>query len=530
MSITATFTNDTLTQTWASSNKSDVFTTVEVDGGSVTRKLGACPNQSKNTLTYTSDGTAQKIHIGTWVSPALTEAISLASGVGFGLNHVTCWESAGQLNGYLYFKISVVTEAATVFSFDRDLTGWKAMEQANSIKEMGTTPADPRSMGASSTGQGINTFNPTTGADTLQIGERIAVELAFDTVGRASDTLNLEYGSRSNIEENATLSGTDSGAGSYSTEIALPFNLSTKEAEADWSSQSDFIIPWVAGTDTIAWADVGTDYTVAKWETTGAARYVNRRGGDVVSQMWIFQDDDYLYFALNNIVDGCIQTSDHQSIMLSTRNDWENDPETAQTDYVFVRDITAGTSGNRTPTLPVVAGDGNNDGEYVMQGNPAATFPENWELPTFSPTPNTCTFSSNSKAWVDGVDWRAGGPGATSTAPNPGGASAGAYSEFKIKKSTLNNWDGYTPLGVIVVMQCDVQAEGSTMFPSLLGVQIDKKDWPWPGLDYQPTDLKTSSTQTSLDEMDLRTNMSHRAYSVLQAKNKHFSMMLGFNF
>ena len=530
MAITATCTNDTLTQTWSSTNKSDAFTSVEIDGGSITRKLGACPTQSQNTLTYTSDGSAVKVHIGTWVSPATTEAISIANGMGFGLNHVTCWESAGQLNGYLYFKLSVVTEAGGVFSFDRSLTGWKAMEQADSIKEMGTNAADPRSMGGSSTGQGINTFNFTTGTDTLAIGERIAIELAFDTAGRNNDTLNLEYGSRSNIEEDDTISGSAMGAGSYATEVILPFNLSTKAAEADWSSQSDFIIPWVSGTNTIAWADVGTDWTVAKWQTTGAARYVNRRNGDVVSQMWIFQDDDYLYISLNNIVDGCIQTSDHHNVFLSTRSDWIGDLETAQTDYLFTRDITSGTSEAQVPTLPVVAGDGNNAGEYVMQGDSAATFPENWELPTYAAgPPATWTFSSNSKVWEDGTDWRAGGPGATSSAPNPGGSPSGAYSEFKISKSALNNWNGYTPLGMIILMQCDVQAEGSTMFPSLLGVQIDKKDWPWPGINYFPSDLKTSSTQTSLDEIDVRSNMSHRAYSILAAKG-FFTFSFGMNF
>jgi hypothetical protein len=530
MAITATCTNDTWSQTWTATNKSDAFTSVEIDGGSITRKLGAPSSQTQNTLTYTSDGTAKKIHIGTWVSPASPEAISIPNTAGFGLNHVTCWESAGQLNGYLYFKISVVTESGNQFSFDRALTGWKAMEQADSIKEMGTNAADPRSMGGSSTGQGINTFNFTTGTDTLAIGERIAIELAFDTVGRASDTLNLEYGSRSNIEEDSVISGTTPGAGSYATELILPFSFSTPALESAWTAQSDFIIPWVSGTDTIAWADVGTDWTVAKWDTTGAARYVNRRDGAVVSQMWIFQDDDYLYISTNNIVDGCIQTSDHHNVMLCTRTDWTTDLETDQADYVFTRDITSGTSGSRTPTIPVAAGDGNNSGEYVMQGSPLATYPENWELPAYAAGPNaTWTFSSNSKVWEDSVDWRAGGPGATSTAPNPGGSSSGAYSEFKIKKSTLNNWDGYSPLGVIILMQCDVQANGSTMFPSLLGVQIDKKDWPWPGLNYFPSDLKTASTQTSLDEIDVRVLMSHRAYSI-QDLNASFAMMFGATF
>jgi len=531
MSIVSTFTNITPTETWLTNNKSDSWATVEADGGSITRTLGDVETQTQNTVTYTSDGTVQTIHMGTWVTPSCPEVITLPLGCSFGFNHACAWESAGQLNANLYFKLSVVTQTGSTISFDRELTPWKAMQQASAIVELGIVQGSASPMGGAISNQGINTHNYTTALHTLQIGERIAVEVGISTAGRNTETVNFEFGSHSNLEEDADLVIGSVGTGPYGSEIVMPVTFSTAN-QGIWAQHSEMLIPWYSGgTDTISWADIGTDWSVAKWVTTGAKRYVNRLGGEVISQIWIFQDDEYLYIAGNNIIDGCIQGSDHMSIFLSPTDDWKGKLSANPLQWVFVRDITAGSSASRAPTLPVIAGDGDNQGEYVLQGLSGATYPLELEVPTYTASPNTCTFA-NAKAWVDGVDWRYGGPGATATAPNPNGASSGAYSEIKIKKSTLNNWNGRTDLGFMVVQQCDVQAKGSSMFPTMLGTRVDSADWPWPCGNYSPDVLVTASSKFSKDEMDLRVLMATHAHApeIVQLDDGSFVLRYGMVF
>ena len=104
-----------------------------------------------------------------------------------------------------------------------------------------------------------------------------------------------------------------------------------------------------------------------------------------------------------------------------------------------------------------------------------------------------------------------GGPGATATAPSPD-AVGGAYSEYKIRKSAIG-WDGLIPIGFMLVMQCDVQAKGHTMFPTTLGVLADFKDWNYPGWYFPAADgnLTASATTVAPDDADLRPIMAIHA-------------------
>lgn len=527
MSTIATFTNDTLSQTWSSSNKSDSSYPQSADGGSITRKLGNPSSQSNSSVIYSSDGSAANVHMGTWVTDPAPESVTLPNGCSFGLNNLCGYESSGLLNAYVAFKVSVVTESGGVLSFNRTLTNWKTLNRGGSNIELGTSAASSYPMGGASTSGGINTHAYTTAGDTIASGERIAVEIGITTSGRSGQNFRIEYGSHGNTPDDATLSAGSQGTGPYGTEIILPINFSEAYQDA-WGAHPEITVPWVSGTDTISWANTGTDWTAAKWTDTGAKRYVNRWNGSVNSQFWIFQDDDYLYMAINYIQDGCIQSSDHHKVFICAGSDWEDSLETDPDDWQFCRDITSGTSATRSPVLPSSQGDGNDDGEYVLQGLSSATYPENWEIPSYASGTKTFTFASNGYTWQDGVDWRFGGPGATSAAPNPGGSPAGAYSELKVKKSKLNNWNGYDSIGIMIITQCDVQGNGSTMFPWILGNQVDKSDWPWCGINYFPADAKTASSKTSQDDLDFRALMSGHAHWPLE--DTGFAMFFGCNF
>ena len=512
MSFLAILTSDTITETWSgSNNKSDSWSSVEADGGSITRKLGTITTPSQNTVTYTSGGAAQTIHMVT--DTGAPEAINILATSSFGINDIHAWESAGQLNGTVYIKISIVTESGGVLSYDRTLVDWVELKQGSTAREVGQNVGSSSPMGGVSS-VGITNYPQITGATTLAVDERLAIEVGFNTAGRNGDTLNIEYGDTPNDHTSSTLAVDSSGTGPYGSAIVVPITFS--EAYQDrWGEHSEINVPVVSGTDTIAWADVGSDWTVAKWQTTGASRYVTRQNGAPTGQMWIFQDDDYLYVAVNNIIDGCIQNSDHHELFLCPTGDWKNAVETDNEDWAFRRDITNGTSATRTPTLPVGVGDGDDQGEYILQGDPAATYPENWEIPSYDTPTKVFTFTSNSYTWTEGTDFRMGGPGATATAPAPTGASiGGAYSEFKISKAKLNNWNGTDHMGFICLMQCDVQADGFSSFPSSLGSRSDKNDWPWTGIYYSTADGKNASTKTpDKDELDLRPLMAAHAHA-----------------
>ena len=342
MSFIAICTSDTITDTWSVSNKSDAHTTVEADGGSLTWKLGAPSNQTTTTSTYTSGGVAEVIHMGTWVTDVGSpESISLLDTTAFGLNDIFGFVS-GNFDAFVEIKLSIVTEVATVLSFDRTLIDWTRIQNAGGDLGLGAATGDSSPMGAAVAG-GITNFPQMIAADTLAIGERIAVEIAIDTIGSVGNTVNIEYGAIPNQWSNAGLASNSVGTGKFGTSIICPITWAVVNFGV-WGVEHTINIPVVSGTDIISWANIGSDYTTAKWETTGAQRYVMRHDGVVTAQFWIFQDDDYLYIATNNIIDGCIQNSDHHEVFLCPTTDWQNTLEPDPQDWTFRRDITSGTS------------------------------------------------------------------------------------------------------------------------------------------------------------------------------------------
>ena len=507
MSITAVFSNTTLTQTWATSNKSDSYTSAEADGGSITRELGPVGTQSQQTVVYTCPAAIEKIHMGTWVTPAAPQNISVLANTNMVIGALSGYESAGTLNAYVAVKVSVVTESSNVLSFNRTLVDWTLIKVENTDLELGTVVGASAPMGGYSA-NGLASQLSITSADTIATGERIAIEVAIDKQANKTGTVAIEFGSDPDTIDDDTLTAGTIGTGPFSCAVLMPFAMNEAN-QSVWGDHhhSEIEIPRVAGTNAIAWADIGSDWTAAKWETNPAAHYVSRSAGAITAQFWIFQDDDYLYVATNNIIDGCIQPSDHHSIYICSDGNYENSLTTTTGDYLFRRDIVASTSFDGSdPTLPVAVGDGNDQGNCIFKGGSSNTYPNSWEIPTWTTATDTFSFSENgAEDWVEGVDYRMGGPGATTTAPN---GSAGAYSEFKIKKSRLNNWNGSDHIGIMVNLNCDVQGNGHTLWPRLLGNQVDKDDWNFSGVNYLATDGNTASSKSTASPMDLRPLMS----------------------
>lgn len=509
MSFLSLLTNETISETWSTSSKSDSWSTADADGGSIVRKLGALTAAGQQaTVIYTSDGTSKQIHMGTWVTDVGSpEVINIPLDSSFGIHRICGYESAGQLNANVYLKVSVVTESGGVLTWDRTLIDWNVIRSGAVAAELGLSVGSGNTLGSASN-TGITTYPRLTSAETIAIGERLAVEVGIATPGRNGDTVAIEFGDSPNHVDDFTLTAGAAGTGPFGSGLICPMNFALQANGDVWADHSEIAAPWVVGTDTIAWADIGTDWSTAKWVTTGAARYAVRFNGNVEAQFWVFQDDDFLYFATNNIIDGCIQPSDHHEIFICASSDWQDELTTDPLDWCFRRDIVAHVSSTTDPTLPVAQGDGNDQGNYILQGDNSLTYPITWEVPSYDAPTKTFTFSSNGKTFVEGTDYRMGGPGATSTAPNPGAGSSGAYSEFKIRKSKLNNWNGTTPIGIIIIFQCDVQADGTAAYPPYLSGRADKSDWPWSGIFYSTNDGLTASSKSTADEVDYRPLMS----------------------
>ena len=503
--ITATLTADIVTGlTWnGGTNRSDAWASQVQDGGELTHYLHDPVTESEKTCLASVSGPV-KVHMGTWITPLAPEVLEIKSGSSFNFNSLCGYESAGTLNSYVYYKISVVSESGGVLTYNRTIIDWTPIQTGGVNLEFGSNIASDQPMGGA-LGAGAGMANPVYvgPADTIATTERLALEIGIDVTASKSGTVAIEHGNHSNHPDVYTSLVGLPGGGRFGSEIGIPVHF-TQEYPDGWGGHQELTIPIVAGTDVIPWADVGTDWSAAKWETTGATRIVQRLAGIVINQVWCFQDDDYLYLAMNNPTDGCIQASDHAEMFICAGTNWQGASIPDQDDWTFRRDITSGTSATRAPTLPVAQGDGNDAGEYILQGNNGPGYPAGLEIPTYDGGAKTFTFASNSKVFTEGVDFRMGGPGATATAPNPDGSSTGAYSEFKIKKSSLNNWTGLTAAGIMLVSQCDVQGNGTTLYPEILGRRIDKNDWPWAGAIYTTADGATASSKTTADPMDLR--------------------------
>jgi len=115
----------------------------------------------------------------------------------------------------------------------------------------------------------------------------------------------------------------------------------------------------------------------------------------------------------------------------------------------------------------------------------------------------------------EGVDFRfAAETAGSTTCPDPNDSDLStvgksARTTFKIKKSVINNWDGYSNIGFMMNSACDVKSQGNILFPPSLGVRLDKPHWNYPGIEYYLTDNKTASSSASAgSEMDLRPLMA----------------------
>jgi hypothetical protein len=284
MSITAVLTNNTVAESWATSNQSDSWASQTADGGSITRELGDPTTESQQTVTTTFASGAAKAHMGTWVTVASPEAITIPSGATFGVGNIFGYESLGTLNAYVYYKLSIVVEdTAGDLVFDRAITStWEPIHPQGNLEELGLNVGHTNPMGGSLS-VGLSDFHQISGAINIAVGERLAVEIGIDkTSTNKSGTCSIEYGSHlDSIEDDTLQSGI--GTGPFGSCIILPMNFSETYQDY-WGAHSEIDIPWINSSELIAWADIGSDWTSAKWSQ--ANRYVNRLNGEMTAQFF----------------------------------------------------------------------------------------------------------------------------------------------------------------------------------------------------------------------------------------------------
>ena len=529
--FTAVVATDSTDFVWDTTAYSDSTQTQFSDSGHKTYIMGtlAAEDISPTTEIATVGASSGRHHMGTWVSDEIPYNISIPAGATIGFTNVKGYETNSGSNVYLDIKVSVIKRATPPtgdWVWDRTLIDWA---QNTDIEFSNAQGIGDVYGGATSQGAGNSWHVQFPSLVSLLQNERLAIEIGMNVTGSKTGAVGWEFGDVSDDYRNAAsvISQT------YGNDCVLPINLSEQFQDTLGHSE-EIAIPWIPGTDLIAWADIGNDWSAAKWDDPSPGsgiqprRYVSRANGEVTCQFWIYQDDDYLYCAMNNLIDGCIQQSDHHSLFLCISQDWSTSLEPDEDDWMFRRDIRSGQSDDRVPLFWVVPNDNEDDGEMIMRGAPnptdATTYPFGWVQAAYGGTPgvdrtDAFDFSGDGYSNIvfsEGVDWRFGGPGGTSTAPAPAPASiGGAYSELKVKKSTLE-WNGTDQIGIMVVQQCDIQANGHTIFPTTLGNQVDLKDWNFPGW-YFPqgiTTLTPSSNSVAPDDLDLRPLMAVHAQTL----------------
>ena len=531
MSIRSMFTATPMDATdfqWDTTAYSDPGQTQFPDTGHNTYKLGYLASEDINPMfeVATYGAASGRWHMGTWVSEVMPYNISIPAGATIGFTNVHGYSTNKGAGVYLDIKVSVVKRATPPtgdYVWDRTLIDWTQ----NALQSFSDSQGNAGVYGAG-TQQGVgNSFHVQfPSLVSLLQNERLAIEIGMNVTGSKTGAAGWEFGDITDDYRNAasTISQT------YGNDCVLPINLDEANQDALGHSE-EILIPWIPGTDLIAWADVGDDWSSTKWEDPSPGsgivprRYVSRANGAMTCQFWIFQDDDFLYCAMNNLIDGCIQQSDHMSLFLCISQDWSTALMPDEDDWMFRRDIRGGKSSDRVPLQWVTGGDSLDDGELIFRGAPnitdATTYPYGWVQSVIAGAgapgrTDRFDFSGDGYSDItltDGTDYRMGGPGATSTAPATApAATGGAYSEFKIRKSKIE-WDGLVPIGIMVVTQCDIQANGHTIFPTTLGNQVDLKDWNYPGWWFpeESVDLTPSSNSVAPDDLDLRPLMSVHA-------------------
>ena len=200
MSITATFTNDTISFGWTTNNQSDSWA-ADVSN-TITRKLGAPDVVTQSTQSYATTGNTRH-HMGTWVTTPSPEQIDLPNDASFAFTQFHGYQSSNTLNTYIYYKVSVVVENPGDpgnLIYDRTLIPWSQCPH-----ELDNNAGSSWPMG-DNTQNHVTNFEHLTSGETILVDEMIAIEIGYDVTAGASGNVYFEYGDMHNDHDSLALS------------------------------------------------------------------------------------------------------------------------------------------------------------------------------------------------------------------------------------------------------------------------------------------------------------------------------------
>lgn len=357
---------------------------------------------NKTSISQSTTGTQNQIYQhGIWVSDAAPEPNAvfpetLQSGADFFFHKVYGRESATNANAFFVWKIGHLHyvgsggDAPGNDAYDYHLLSsgnapamggvtWSGWHVA--AGELGTGAGDQHPWGGLSGGSSnVSELIKINETHTVEVNDRFVIEWGIQQQGTASGrTIEVEFGGEG--DDPLSISGLDI---SYGTEVVVPLNYGEKHQ--DTLGHSDEVeVPW--SNSGISFANVSSSRTWQSADWGDASRVFSRRGGtsapaSITQQAWYKQDADFLYITINNIIDGCIQDSDHGWLYFCGSENFKSSQVPEYDDYLFSIDINGKESQTTDPSA-ISEGGGVMTGPHIWRGakgHPEAnTFPYGWD-------------------------------------------------------------------------------------------------------------------------------------------------------
>jgi hypothetical protein len=350
-------------------------------GGHVTYVLGENTSANNTTISFTPTGTANDIYrCGSFVT---TPAPPNRSGItrqfttttDFFVHRIYGYESASNVNAYFCFRIGRLKytpgtgDVETDHTYEAISNGWVVVTD-----ELGTGAASQDQYGSGpGVGSGGSELIPVNSAREILEDDRLMVEWGIKVTSTQTSQVHFEFGGLGDQYTNAA-----SGVSlAYGSEIVVPMNF-TEEYDGHWGPSQE--ITATRGSE-ISWANIAAARTYQSADWSDASRYVTRRssGSNITAQMWAKTDDEFLYVMANNIIDGCIQASDHHRIYICSGASANNVEIPQGSSYEFSIDINGKESQTDNPSA-ISEGGGTEDGPRILRGDADGTsFPYGWQ-------------------------------------------------------------------------------------------------------------------------------------------------------
>lgn len=374
-------------------------TIVDPAGGYTTRLLGYNRNATLpgSTISITTSTTPNVIYrAGPWVTPYAPKNLSaftryIKANASFFFHKIFGYESASNLDAYFCWRCSLLEYTPGVGDIHTNYT-YRALRSTGSgwfvsNHELGTASVSQHPYGGATGGTGGSDALLVETQRELKQDDRILIEWGIKETGNRAGTVHFEFGGPGDMTE-SPVSGVSIA---YGSECVIPINFD-EQWEEHWGIRDELMIGYG---DPIDWTNINATRTWQSIDWIGSGRLVNRRGSgnNISQQMWCKHDRyDFMYITLNNIIDSCIQYSDHASLFICGSNNWRAALIPDWDDWLFTIDINGSQSQTTAPSSPYTEGGGTEYGPRIWRGGEGygagqlpdvATFPYGWEMGTF---------------------------------------------------------------------------------------------------------------------------------------------------